>query len=540
MQRRTIMNKLLDLEQYVQEHLKDAIAQNWIIAYFQPIVRSLTGKLSCFEALARWNDPTYGYLTPDIFIPPLEKNGDIYLLDLAILEIICKNYMEQHKKSFDFVPVSFNLSRLDLEVDDIHERISSICDKYNVPHNMIHIEITESSSSQKENDLEEHIQWFHHDGFEVWMDDFGNGFSTFNTLQTHSFDVIKLDMMFLHNFNQKAELILRSIIKMAKSLGIGTVCEGVESLEHAQFLKEIGCERMQGWYYGRPQPNSIFYMLERNINNNYETVNEQSYWDKIAKIDLLSGQPEMIIEYSDHKWVPIAINKKMTTAFMEIHPEDNIKKLNSSMSTSHPLYQMIDDLFAQTSRTKENHKIDYIDGSFLVLMKASYITSLNEKTALKVTIRNIFTELEYKRNSMLEDGLVGLYSQFELVNLMSPDKDSAMQIYSNACFNKIYGQCSLITGIREFTETEVFSDDRERYRKFMNMNTIESRYKEQETTFLTEPFRLKDKKGGYSWKLVTLLKMFSNNERQYLYEIQNVNKKKHEELNKLYGYDLLL
>nr|MCR5775595.1 EAL domain-containing protein [Lachnospiraceae bacterium] len=490
------------------------------------------------EALARWNDPTYGFLTPDVFIPPLEKNGDIYLLDLAILEIICKHYKAQHDKGFDFVPVSFNLSRLDLELKDIHERIVTICDKYAVPHKMIHIEITESSSYEKEDVLEEHIQWFHRDGFEVWMDDFGNGFSTFNTLQTHSFDVIKLDMMFLRHFNKKAELILRSIIKMAKSLDIGTVCEGVETEEHAEFLKEIGCERMQGWYYGRPQPTEILKPLGQEGRHDHETADEQTYWDTISRIDLLSGRPEMIVEYSDHKWKPIAINKHMSRAFMEIHPEENSRVLGMPMSTGHPLYHMIDDLFFQVSKTKDSHKIDYIDNGFLVLMKASYLSSLNDKTALNVTIRNIYTELEYKRNSMLENGLVGLYCQFELVNMISPDRDSAMQIYSNASFEKVYGKGSLRTGIQEFIDTEVYIDDRERYRKFMDMDTLEARYREQETNFLTEPFRLHDKKGGFIWKSVTLLKMACGTERQYLYEIRHVNKKEHDTLNELYGKDL--
>ncbi|MCR5624402.1 MAG: EAL domain-containing protein [Lachnospiraceae bacterium] len=531
------MSKISDLDQYVQEHIKEAIEKKWIIAYFQPVVRSLTGEISCFEALARWNDPVYGFLTPDIFIPPLEQNGEIYLLDMAILEIICRNYKEQQEKSYDFIPVSFNLSRIDFEIMDIHERINTICDKYNVPHKMIHIEITESTSFEKEEALEEHIQWFHRDGYEVWMDDFGNGFSTFNTLQTHSFDVIKLDMMFLHNFNKKAELIISSIIKMAKSLGIGTVCEGVEISEHAQFLKDIGCESMQGWYYGRPQPCDVIKELKHDDEHNYETADEHHYWDKIAGIDLLSGLPEMIVEYSNHKWKHIAANKQMLKAFEEIHPEEKVDVFNMAIDPNHPFYHIIDDLYFQTSRTRDSHRIDYIDNGFLVLMKAEYIASLNDKTALKVTLRNIYTELEYKRNSMLENGLVGLYSQFELVNLISPDKDSAMQIYSNASFKKVYGQTGLATGIKEFTASEVFADDRERYIEFMDFDTIEDRYKEQETHFLTEPFRLRDKKGGFRWKLVTLLKMSSDNDRQYLYEIQQIDKNKYEYFNEHFGKD---
>ncbi|MCR5215767.1 MAG: EAL domain-containing protein [Lachnospiraceae bacterium] len=529
------MSKSSDLDQYVQEHLPEAIEKHWITAYFQPIVRSLTGEISSFEALARWNDPVYGFLTPDIFIPPLEANGDIHLLDLAILEIICQHYQEQKKQSCDFVPVSFNLSRSDFNISDIHEQINVICDRYEVPHQMIHIEITESTTFDQEDALEEHIQWFHRDGYEVWMDDFGNGFSTFNTLQTHSFDVIKLDMMFLRHFNRKAELILRSIVKMAKSLGMKTVCEGVELSEHAQFLKDIGCENMQGWYYGRPQPSDVITNLMKGDDAPFENSKEHQYWEKIAQVDLISDQPEMIVEYSNHQWVPIAINKQMVKTFAEIHPEENLQMLNMQLDSCHPLYHMIDDLFSQTSRTKDRHKIDYIDNGFLVLMQASYIASLGEKTALKVTLRNIYTELEYKRNTMLESGLVGLYSQFELVNHIFPDQDSATQIYSNASFEKVYGQTSLKVGIREFTEHEVFEVDRERYRNFMDFDTIESRYQEQETYFVSDAFRLRDKKGGFTWKRVTLLKMPPNPQRQYLYEIQCLDRGQQEALNKKYG-----
>lgn len=196
-------------------------------------------------------------------------------------------------------------------------------------------------------------------------------------------------------------------------------------------------------------------------------------------------------------------------------------------------------MFEQVSTTKENHKIDYIDNGFLVLLDAHYLASLDNKTALKVTLRNIYSELEYKRNAMLENGLVGLYSQFELVNLISPDRDASRQIYSNASFKKVYGQVSLATGIQEFTKSEVYVDDRERYIKFMDMSTLEARYEEEEINYLCEPFRLRDKKGGFRWKMVTLLKVQSGNERQYLYEIQRLDRKNREIFNVKYGKEIL-
>jgi len=533
------MSELINLEKYVQEHIQIAADEGWIKAYFQPIVRGLTGELSGYEALARWDDPTYGFLTPDVFIPALEKSGDIYILDLTILEIICKNYKKRSVKSFESVPFSFNLSRLDFNVKDIHERISSICDKYQVPHHMFHIEITESTTCDKDNDLEEHIQWFQRDGFEVWMDDFGSGYSTLNTLQTHSFNVIKLDIMFLRNFNKKAERILRSIVQLAKSLDIGTVCEGVETQEQVEFLREIGCERLQGWYYGRPQPIEGLEKSSSDDSFSYETAEDQLYWDKISRVDLLSGIPEMIVEYSHDKWELVAVNKNMYKAIVEVHPEGIDEIIKKIMDHTSPVTQNVNGLFAQVSRTKDSRKIDFIDNGFLVLLKATYIASLDDKTALKVSLRNIYTELEYTRNSLLEDGLIGLYSQFELVNRINPDKDSATQIYSNASFEKIYGQGSLKAGIKEFTNTEVMEDDRKRYAEFMTLDTLDKRLEELDTTFITEAFRLRDKEGGYRWKFVTLLREPTDSGVQYLYEIQRASTKAINSLNLKYGVDTI-
>lgn len=292
------------------------------------MVRTLTERISGYEVLARWDDPKYGFLTPDVFIPVLEKSHNVYLLDLEILRQICIGYKNRTTRNAELVPVSFNLSRVDFEVKDIHERINAITDKYDVPHNMIHIEITESSFFEGTESLEDHIQWFRRDGYEIWMDDFGSGYSTFNTLQIHSFDFIKLDMMFLRHFNEKAEEIIKSIITLAKKLGIGTVCEGVENAEQVEFLKKVGCERMQGWYYGRPIPLLDFDHLNIERTNRLEIVEEQSYWNAISRINLLSSDAELILEYKENTGKVLATNEAMYRVMDKIHPEGSKKHLN--------------------------------------------------------------------------------------------------------------------------------------------------------------------------------------------------------------------
>lgn len=208
------MEPNINLEEFIQDHIEEAIERGWIKAYYQPVVRTLNEKISCYEAQARWENPINGILTPppSVFVPALEKCNKIHMLDLEILEQFCKSYKSSREMGMDIVPVSFNLSRLDFDIENIHELINAVADKYSVPHSMIIFEITESVSYKGEDFIEEQIRLFHRDGYEVWMDDFGSGYSTFNTLQSHSYDTIKLDLMFLRNFNDKAAEIIRSVV----------------------------------------------------------------------------------------------------------------------------------------------------------------------------------------------------------------------------------------------------------------------------------------------------------------------------------------
>lgn len=517
-----------NLEFYLQNHIEEAIQNGYIEVHYQPVIRTLTGKIVGYEALARWNDSKHGFLQPNTFISVLENCKKIHLLDLEVLRQICAKYHDFYSLHDIFVPISFNLSRMDFDIEDIHERINQIVDEYNVPHNLIHIEITESISYVDKIALENHIKRFHSDNYDVLMDDFGSGFSTLNTLQFHSFDTLKLDMMFMRNINKKANEIIRSIVRLSKKLNMGTICEGVETKAQLEFLKSIGCEKVQGWYFGKPNPFSEELFLENLKNNKYETKDERIYWDKISRQDITSSlEPWIILESDDDKTYCSVIdcNEAMKKKIYEIYPLGYEQAMESLSKESNPLNNLIRSVLKQTSRTKNTKTIDFIDNNSLVILTASYIASLGTKSAAKVTIRNIRSDLEYSKHSLLNTGLIGLYSQFILVNLISPEEDTAVQIYSNASFNKIYGTHSLTKGIKEFTENEVYIDDQKRYLNFMNMDTIEDRLLETGTNFITEAFRLHDKAGSYKWRLVTLLKVPSGVNRTYLYEIQEASHK---------------
>ena len=247
-------------KQHVLEFFEQALREHWVKVFYQPIVRAITGEISNFEALARWQDPNKGMLNPGIFIPVIEDYKLSAKMDLYMVEEVCREAEDRKAKGIKQVPVSVNFSRNDFDQCNMIEEITKITNKYNYPHEMLVIEITESAFSSNHEYLQEQIDLFHKEGFKVWMDDFGDGFASLNVLQKHNFDLIKLDMGFMRAFNPEGKngQIITDIIRMAQHLGIHTLCEGIENREQLEFLRDVGCEKIQGFYYGRPMATADF------------------------------------------------------------------------------------------------------------------------------------------------------------------------------------------------------------------------------------------------------------------------------------------
>jgi diguanylate cyclase (GGDEF)-like protein len=243
------------LKMYLITHIDEAVEKEYIKVFYQPVVNAKTGKLSGFEALARWDDPIHGFISPMDFIGVLEGAHLIHKLDLFVLKKVCERYRRESDLGHTCVPFSFNLSRLDFKLSDIFKEVVRYTDKYKVPHNMLHIEITESVLDDDNDGLVKcQISRFQEEGFEVWMDDFGAGFSSLNMLKDYDFDFIKIDMIFLRNFSEKSKVVVQSMVEMAKRLKLGTLTEGVETREQLEFLREVGCDLVQGYYFSKPLP----------------------------------------------------------------------------------------------------------------------------------------------------------------------------------------------------------------------------------------------------------------------------------------------
>ena len=246
----------IERARHIVSTLDTAIKEQWLKVYYQPIVGAKSRKVCDVEALSRWDDPELGFLSPGEFIPVLERARLIYKVDLYVLDRIIEKMKRQAADGLAVVPHSLNLSRSDFESCDIVEEICRRMDDAGIARDRLTIEITESMIGSDFEFMKEQVLRFQKEGFNVWMDDFGSGYSSLVMLQDIHFDLLKFDMLFLRRLDEGEEsrIILREMSQMAIELGTETICEGVETKEQADFLMDIGVTKLQGYYFSRPVP----------------------------------------------------------------------------------------------------------------------------------------------------------------------------------------------------------------------------------------------------------------------------------------------
>lgn len=241
---------------HIVRSVGEAIRKGWVDVHYQPVQRLATGRLCGVEALARWHDPVFGTMSPGEFIPVLEDAHLINRLDWFVAEQVCAMLGAAIEAGRPVVPVSVNLSRIDFELTDPSTTLAVLLGRYDLPYRLVHVEVTESALSQNPEAVSRGIRRLRDMGIEVWMDDFGSGYSSFNLLKDHDFDMLKIDMEFMRTLDtsERSREIVAGIVGIARSIGIHTLAEGVETPSQRDFLARIGCERIQGYLFGRPMP----------------------------------------------------------------------------------------------------------------------------------------------------------------------------------------------------------------------------------------------------------------------------------------------
>lgn len=250
------MGKRIMREQELVNNMEQAMKQKQFVLYLQPKYGLKKNKMRGAEVLIRWKEPKEGMISPGEFIPIFEKNGLIMKLDYYVWEqscILVRKWLDEGKKP---IPVSVNISRVSMYNPRIVEEIHELVVKYDIPVELFHLELTESAYTTNSEAILEAIDKLHEYGFTILMDDFGSGYSSLNVLKDMDVDLLKLDMKFMSNTKkqERSESILANVVRLAKDLELPVIAEGVESKEQVDFLRDIGCEYVQGYYFARPMP----------------------------------------------------------------------------------------------------------------------------------------------------------------------------------------------------------------------------------------------------------------------------------------------
>ena len=259
-------------ERHVEEfrllaEFNKALKSGEITFYLQPVCRVPSGKIVSAETLARWHRADGSFISPATFVPVLEKYGSVGDLDLHVWESVCAWLRHVIDSGIRPVPISVNVSRTDLFSMDVAEKLAGLLEKYSLPVDLLRVEITESAYVDDSGQIRDCLSSLRAKGFRVLMDDFGSGYSSLNMLRSTNMDVIKLDAQFLHfrpGEERKGINILESVINMTKSLSTPIIVEGVDTQELVEYLSDMGCRYMQGFYFYRPMPGEQFEKLLQN------------------------------------------------------------------------------------------------------------------------------------------------------------------------------------------------------------------------------------------------------------------------------------
>lgn len=243
----------LNHELEIISSIDKAIEKKEFMAYYQPKILSEDRNIIGAEALVRWKKDGK-FIFPDQFIPAIERSRQIIEVDYYVYNEVFSFIRKRIDAGLRVVPISLNVSRQHMKHLEIIDYVKVLLDKYKIPSEYLEFELTETVCMEDTKNAMRFIDSFHEMGIKISMDDFGSGYSSLNLLSEMPLDIIKLDRCFLHSdvLQKKEKIVISNIIRMTKELEMTSLCEGVETEQQSDFLKKIGCDIQQGYYYARP------------------------------------------------------------------------------------------------------------------------------------------------------------------------------------------------------------------------------------------------------------------------------------------------
>lgn len=506
------------MQNYVREYLDQALEKGFIRLYLQPIIRTLTGKLVGAEALARWESPQYGMISPAIFIPVLEEAHLIHKLDAYILNAVAKMTRQNLDNGLPALPVSVNLSRLDFILQDPFATTEAIREKYDLPLGLLQVEVTENALVDKMEPVLDGIRRFQQGGYPVLLDDFGSGYSSLNVLKDYDFDTIKFDMKFLHPFTEKSRKILKSLVSMAKDLHIHTLAEGAETKEQCDFLREIGCEKIQGYYYGKPIPCEDFHQYALDQGLRVETRADAQLFDQAGLIDLNQPIPVSIVHDDTQEMTMLQANGLYLESLHSIGTRD-VQRVNVNLRSAYfPMNEKFRRFADCLRMTGQWETMTYVDDGQYMRLKAKEIATVDKESIYQVGLYNISAEeaLDDANAHRFDRLLRNVLLTYDAIWYLNLD-ENLVEIIETLTSIRVGTQFhNVASALRQFAGHYVHPSDRERFLAFTDPKTFYERAASNPQSFISAPFRILLADGRYAWLYFTSMALVKSTSREML------------------------
>lgn len=496
---------------FILDNLDRAIEQGHIQVYYQPVIRTMTGKLCGCEALARWIDPVKGTLSPGSFIPVLEESRLISRLDRHIIEEVAKLLRYQLENNIPMVPISVNLSRYDFMLMDPLAFVERIVEQYHIPRYYLRIEVTESVLVKNRHLLIDKLRQFHQSGYQVWLDDFGSAYSSLNVLQNYEFDELKIDQGLLRYFNEDSRKIIRSIVLMAKEMGIHVLAEGAETKKHVDFLRSLGCEKIQGYYYGRPLPYGLLREHCRKSGWQIETLSEEQACDAAGLVNIITDAPVAIFQYHDDVAQIISENEAYQKV-LATSGTSSQQEFNANMKTvSYPMREKFLTLLASAAKSDREEHMTFVENGQYLRLVAKRLANTADFTLILARLANITYDQDLTSFHQYENVFRNLMLIYDGIYFIDRAKEELHVIESMTAH---WQAGDVVTDFKAMADTYaqhyIYAEDRTRFRHFLRPDVIYCQAERSGRSEAIEMFRVKKPDGRFVWMIFDAIVIYKS------------------------------
>lgn len=528
----SIRQKLREEQELISD-MEEALQEGQFQVYLQPQYNHGDGSIVGAEALVRWFHPTKGLIPPGAFIPVFERNGFINKLDTYMWEQVCSLLRQWIDQGRDVVPVSVNISRVDIADSGLLDTLNTIVEKYRLPESLLRLEITESAYMDNPEQLIAMVNRLRNRGFLVEMDDFGSGYSSLNMLKNVPVDVLKLDMKFLSSIDERGGNILNSVVRMAHWLDLPVIAEGVETLAQADYLHSVGCQVMQGYYYARPMPISQFEDL---LTTTATTTPERSLPDTAVEgsLDFIDPTTQAallfssfvggaaIMEYDGTELESLRINERYLEELQTTNEEYHTHRKGLMQHIHEEHRQILKDALQKAERTGKQQQCEFMvkavppnEGYIWLHAHIRYLARNMNHLIYYFDITNTTSQQLLMANYLrLNDEMTAIINNVPggILHLELLD-DAARIVYCNDGVAELFGyeQAEFIRRFADDPVQALHPDDRHKMKPMLKQAIADETGGEHSIRYRT---RLKN--GGWRWTQMYAQRLNNSQGKAYL------------------------